>query len=121
LAISDIIGWTVTRGNASTQTTAASTSPRSQKRAREVFHQALGPPRTVLQVFELVVRAAAITKLAPRTLVLDGEVALFDQQLRSWFEWLREPDPDAVATPPLLMAFDILYRDWPRTHRAAAP
>jgi ATP-dependent DNA ligase len=86
-----------------------------------VFHPALGPPRTVLQVFELVVRAAAITKLAPRTLVLDGEVALFDQQLRSWFEWLREPDPDAVATPPLLMAFDILYRDWPRTHRAAAP
>jgi hypothetical protein len=25
--------------------------------------------------------------------------------------WLREPDPDAVATPPLLMAFDLLYQD----------
>jgi hypothetical protein len=27
------------------------------------------------------------------------------------FEWLRDPDPDAVATPPLLMAFDILDRN----------
>jgi ATP-dependent DNA ligase len=25
--------------------------------------------------------------------------------------WLREPDPDAVATPPLFMAFDVLYHD----------
>jgi bifunctional non-homologous end joining protein LigD len=36
-------------------------------------------------------------------------VAIFDQQLRSQFEWLREPDRDAVASPLLLMAFDILY------------
>jgi ATP-dependent DNA ligase len=34
-----------------------------------------------------------------------------DQQLRSRFEWLREPDPDAVATPPLFMAFDVLYHE----------
>jgi hypothetical protein len=34
-----------------------------------------------------------------------------DQQLRSRFEWLREPDPDAVATPPLFIAFDLLYCD----------
>jgi ATP-dependent DNA ligase len=33
---------------------------------------------------------------------------VFDQQLRSRFEWLRDPDPDAVATPPLLMAFDLI-------------
>jgi bifunctional non-homologous end joining protein LigD len=52
--------------------------------------------------------AAAIAKLSQRTLVLDGEVAIFDQQLRSRFEWLREPDPDAVASPPLFMAFDLL-------------
>jgi bifunctional non-homologous end joining protein LigD len=52
--------------------------------------------------------ARAITKLSARTLVLDGEVAIYDEQLRSRFEWLREPDPDAVATPPLLMAFDVL-------------
>jgi hypothetical protein len=31
--------------------------------------------------------------------------------LLSRFDWLREPGPDAVATPPLLMAFDLLYRD----------
>jgi bifunctional non-homologous end joining protein LigD len=42
--------------------------------------------------------------------VLDGEVAIYDQQLRSRFDWLREPDPDAVASPPLLMAFDVLYQ-----------
>jgi bifunctional non-homologous end joining protein LigD len=42
--------------------------------------------------------------------VLDGEVAVFDQ-LRSRFDWLREPDPAAVATPPLFMAFDLLYHE----------
>jgi ATP-dependent DNA ligase len=50
--------------------------------------------------------AAAVAKLSARTLVLDGELAVYDQQLRSRFEWLREPDPDAVATPPLFIAFD---------------
>ena len=55
--------------------------------------------------------AAAVAKLSARTLVLDGEVAIYDEQLRSRFEWLREPDPHAVATPPLLMVFDLLYRD----------
>jgi bifunctional non-homologous end joining protein LigD len=54
---------------------------------------------------------AAVAKLAVRTLVLDGEVAIYDTGLRSRFDWLREPDPDAVATPPLLMAFDLLYQD----------
>jgi bifunctional non-homologous end joining protein LigD len=55
--------------------------------------------------------AAAIAKLSARTLVLDGEVAIYDQQLRSRFEWLRETDPVAVASPPLYTAFDLLYRD----------
>jgi ATP dependent DNA ligase domain len=55
--------------------------------------------------------AAAVAKLSARTLVLDGEVAIYDQQLRSRFDWLREPDPDAVASPPLYMAFDLLYQD----------
>jgi len=41
--------------------------------------------------------------------VLDGEVAIYDQQLRSRFDWLREPD--AVATPPLFMVFDLLFHD----------
>src|SRR5262250_2319082 len=54
--------------------------------------------------------AAAVAKLSARTLVLDGEVAIYDEQLRSRFHWLREPDPEAVATPPVFMAFDVLYR-----------
>jgi bifunctional non-homologous end joining protein LigD len=33
--------------------------------------------------------AAAVAKLSARSLVLDGEVAIFDQQLRSRFDWLR--------------------------------
>jgi hypothetical protein len=36
---------------------------------------------------------------------------VYDQQLRSRFEWLREPAPDAVATPAICMAFDLLYCD----------
>jgi bifunctional non-homologous end joining protein LigD len=55
--------------------------------------------------------AAAVSKLRARSLVLDGEVAIYDQQLRSRFEWLREPDPDAMATPPMFMVFDLLHRD----------
>ena len=55
--------------------------------------------------------AAAVAKLSARSLVLDGEVAVFDQQLRSRFDWLREPDPDAIATPPMFMVFDLLHRD----------
>ena len=55
--------------------------------------------------------AAAITALPVPTLVLDGEVAIFDAQLRSRFELLRHADPDIVATPPVYIAFDLLYRD----------
>jgi bifunctional non-homologous end joining protein LigD len=44
--------------------------------------------------------AAAVAALPGRSLVLDGEVAIFDRQLRSRFDWLRDPDPDEVATPP---------------------
>jgi bifunctional non-homologous end joining protein LigD len=55
--------------------------------------------------------AAAIAKLSARSLVVDGEVAIYDEKLRLRFDWLREPDPDAVATPPLLMAFDLLHLD----------
>jgi bifunctional non-homologous end joining protein LigD len=55
--------------------------------------------------------AAAIAKLSARSLVLDGEVAIYDQRLRSRFDWLREPDPNAVATAPMLMAFDLRHQD----------
>jgi ATP-dependent DNA ligase len=55
--------------------------------------------------------AAAIAKLSARSLVLDGEVAIYDDKLRSRFDWLREPDADTVATLPLLMVFDLLHQD----------
>jgi bifunctional non-homologous end joining protein LigD len=39
------------------------------------------------------------------------EVAIFDQQLRSRFELLQRSGPDIVATPPVYITFDLLYRD----------
>jgi hypothetical protein len=65
--------------------------------------------RRVLQAVPGV--AETVAALPFDTLVLDGEVAIFDQQLRSRFDWLRELDPDAVASPPLYMAFDLLHQD----------
>jgi bifunctional non-homologous end joining protein LigD len=53
----------------------------------------------------------AVAALPGRALVLDGEVAVFDRQLRSRFEWLRDPDSEDIATPPLLMVFDLMYRN----------
>jgi bifunctional non-homologous end joining protein LigD len=50
----------------------------------------------------------AIAKLAPDTLILDGEIYAFDQQLISRFEWLRERPKNETATPPIFMAFDCL-------------
>jgi bifunctional non-homologous end joining protein LigD len=52
---------------------------------------------------------AAVAALRPPTLLLDGEIAVFDRQLVSHFEWLRSRPKDDLATPPLLMAFDCLY------------
>jgi ATP-dependent DNA ligase len=53
--------------------------------------------------------AETVAALPFETLVLDGEVAIFDQQLRSRFDWLRGT-PEALATPPIYIAFDVLYR-----------
>lgn len=52
--------------------------------------------------------AAAVRALVPANLVLDGEVAVFDQKLISRFEWLRHGAPPDLATPPLFMVFDCL-------------
>jgi len=52
---------------------------------------------------------AAVAALRPATLILDGEVCVFDQHLVSRFEWLRHGKPPGVATPAVLMAFDCLY------------
>jgi bifunctional non-homologous end joining protein LigD len=53
--------------------------------------------------------AAAIRALPPATLILDGEVAIFDDRLISRFEWFQKRPDDAAATPPIYMAFDCLY------------
>ena len=53
--------------------------------------------------------AAAIAALRPPTLILDGEVARFDETLVSRFEWLLHRIPNGVTTPTLYMAFDCLY------------
>ena len=52
---------------------------------------------------------AAIAALRPATLILDGEVCIFDQQLVSRFEWLRHGKPPGVAIPSIFMVFDCLY------------
>jgi bifunctional non-homologous end joining protein LigD len=52
---------------------------------------------------------AAIARLRAPTLVLDGELTVFDVHLRSRFDWLRDRQPDELATPPVLIAFDLLY------------
>jgi ATP dependent DNA ligase domain len=63
--------------------------------------------------------AAAVAAQPGRTLVLDGEVAIFDRQLRSRFDWLRDPDPEEVATPPLLMGVRSALPRGPRSNQAS--
>jgi bifunctional non-homologous end joining protein LigD len=52
--------------------------------------------------------AEALAALKPRTFTLDGEVAVFDAELVSRFEWLRHINHGDLATPPLFMVFDLL-------------
>jgi ATP-dependent DNA ligase len=42
------------------------------------------------------------------SLILDGEVAVYDAQLVSRFEWLRHASPPELSTPALFMVFDCL-------------
>ena len=51
---------------------------------------------------------AALRKLDANALILDGEVAVYDAQLVSRFEWLRHASPPDLSTPPLFMVFDCL-------------
>lgn len=51
---------------------------------------------------------AAIRQLDANALILDGEVAVYDAQLVSRFEWLRHGSPPELATPPLFVVFDCL-------------
>ena len=52
--------------------------------------------------------AEALRALRPDSIILDGEVAVYDDRLVSRFEWMRRPPPDAVSTPPMMMVFDLL-------------
>ena len=53
--------------------------------------------------------AKAVAALPRTDLVLDGEVAVFDERLVSRFDLLTEADPDVVVTPPVYIALDLLY------------
>lgn len=52
--------------------------------------------------------AEALAALKPKTLTLDGEMAVFDAHLVSRFEWFRHINHGDLATPPLFMVFDLL-------------
>ena len=65
--------------------------------------------------------AAAVSKLSACSLVLGREIAIYDQHFRSRFDWLREPDPDAVATPPDVHCVRSAPPRRPRSDRPSAP
>src|SRR5262249_35590618 len=49
-----------------------------------------------------------LAELRPDVLVLDREVAVFDEQLVSRFHLLGDPDPPVLCTPPMYIVFDVL-------------
>jgi bifunctional non-homologous end joining protein LigD len=55
--------------------------------------------------------AAAVARLRAPSLVLDGEIAVFDERLVSHLGYLRASRANAgtLLTPPLLVAFDCLF------------
>jgi len=53
----------------------------------------------------------ALAGLKPKTFTLDGEVAVFDKDLVSRFEWLRGRPKDEPATHPVYICFDVLELD----------
>jgi bifunctional non-homologous end joining protein LigD len=53
--------------------------------------------------------AAAVASLEVPSLLLEGEIAVFDRQLLSRFEGLRGRPTGETATPPTMIAFDCLY------------
>jgi len=59
--------------------------------------------------------AKALASLSVRSLILDGEVAVYDRARISRVEWLRTRPKDGRATLPVYMAFDVLEldgKDW---------
>jgi bifunctional non-homologous end joining protein LigD len=53
--------------------------------------------------------AAAVAKLRAPTLVLDAEIAVFDERFVSHLGYLRASGQEQLLTPPVLIAFDCLH------------
>lgn len=53
--------------------------------------------------------AHALAALKANTLILDGEVAVFDERLVSHLGYMRGAPADRLFTPPMYVAFDCLY------------
>jgi bifunctional non-homologous end joining protein LigD len=53
--------------------------------------------------------AAAVAKLRAPTLVLDAEIAVFDERFVSHLGYLRASRHEQLLTPPVLIAFDCLH------------
>jgi len=53
--------------------------------------------------------AAAVAKLRAPNLILDGEIAVFDENLVSHLGYLRSSGDERLLTPPVLIAFDCLH------------
>lgn len=54
--------------------------------------------------------AAAVARLRAPRLILDGEIAVFDERLVSHLGYLRgAPRGEQIRTPPVLVAFDCLF------------
>src|SRR6266851_9226415 len=62
---------------------------------------------TLLEGFESWPRRSR--RCRPSTVILDGEVAVFDEHLLSRRDFLRRPDPGAVVTPPIYIWFDCVH------------
>ena len=50
----------------------------------------------------------AVSRALDGSLILDGEVAVYDAELVCRFEWLRHASPPELSMPPLFMVFDCL-------------
>lgn len=53
--------------------------------------------------------AEAVAKLRAPSLILDGEIAVFDERLVSHLGYLRASRTEQVLTPPVFIAFDCLW------------
>lgn len=54
--------------------------------------------------------AAAVARLRAPTLILDGEIAVFDERLVSHLAYIRASrSEEQILTPPVLVAFDCLF------------